>query len=380
MTNKLFTTIIILELIIGSLALGYIFSAYWFKPLGPSMELPAVASAQLQNSPQTVSVDTQNTETFSQPTETPSSSFMDQIASLIKPAAESKKSLCGGPPVMTILVVGSDERQSGYLYGLADSIRIFRIDFSTPKVMVLDIPRDLWVDIPAIQDHYGITQGKINQAYFFGNPGMGYYDGPGEGPGLLALTLNQNYGLQLDHYIAMDRKTFVSMIDAIGGIDVELNSLIDMNQNQDGAHPDLVLDAGVHHLDGDMALRLASDRIPSIFQRARYQNIVLKSLQEKLLNPSMLPQLPELVTQFVGSVQTDLSPNDIKQLICVGKSLTQRNTEIVAFPDEMFVPGSTYDPYRQVNTYTLSVDIDRFREYMLEFMNGTWPDDQGLSQ
>jgi LCP family protein required for cell wall assembly len=379
MTKKLFETIIILEVIIGSLALGCIVSAFWFRPLGPSMELQGSASAQVQNVPQTAAVDTQNIDEIPQPSETPSS-IIEQIASLIKPATESGKSLCGGPPVMTILVVGSDERQSGYLYGLADSIRIVRIDFTTPKVMALDIPRDLWVDIPGIQDHYGITQGKLNQAYFFGNPGMGYYDGSGEGPGLLAQTLNKNYGIQVDHYLAMDRATFVSIINTIGGIDIELSTLIDMNQGQDGANSDLVLDAGIHHLDGEMALKLATNRIPSIFQRARYQNIVLKSLQQKLLNPSMFAQLPELVTQFVGSVQTDLSPNEIKQLICVGKSLTQSNTEIVAFPDETFVPGSTYDPYRQVNTYTLSVDIGRFREYIVEFMNGSWPEDQGLSQ
>jgi LCP family protein required for cell wall assembly len=274
---------------------------------------------------------------------------------------------------MTILVVGSDERASDYLYGLADSIRIVRIDFTIPKVMVLDIPCDLWVDIPDIADHYGITQGKLNQAYFFGNPGMGYYDGPGEGPGLLARTLDLNYGLQVDHYLAVDRQTFMGIIDSIGGIDIQVSSLIDLNQGQDGANPDLVLGPGSHHLDGDLALKLAVNRFPTIFQRARFQDIILKSLQDKLLSPAMIPELPQLVAQFAGSVQTDLSPSEITQLICIGKALTKDNMEIVAFPDDIFLPGSTYDPYRQVNTYTLSVDINQFREYIVDFMNGTWP-------
>ncbi len=306
-----------------------------------------------------------------------SPSLLAQIATILKSPNEGSKPLCGGPSVMTLLVVGSDERGNDYLYGLADSIRIVRIDFTTPGIMILDIPRDLWVDIPGISDHYGIMQGKLNQAYFFGNPGMGYYDGPGEGPGLLARTLDQNYGLKVDHYLALDRATFMEGINAIGGIDIQLNSQVDMNQGQDGANPSLVLDPGYHHLDGDMALKLAVNRFPSIFQRARYQNIVLKSLQAKLLNPSMLSELPQLVTQFAGSVQTDLSPSDINQLICVGKALTEENTEIVAFPEEMFVSGSTYDPYRQVNTFTLSVDVDLFRDYLADFMNGTWPTDQG---
>lgn len=377
MPKKYFIPVIILELLVGGMALAYILSAFWHIPLGPSLEMPAQASELLPGSPDTVLTDTPGTDAFSAPTPTPST-LLAQIAKLLKNPDETNKPLCGGSPVMTILLVGSDERSDDYLYGLADSIRVVRIDFTIPKVMILDFPRDLWVDIPGIADHYGITQAKLNQAYFFGNPGMGYYDGPGEGSGLLARTLDQNYGLQVDHYLALNRTTFVEMINSIGGIDIQLSSTIDMNHGHDGANPDLVLNPGYHHLDGDMALKLASNRFPSIFQRARYQNIVLGSLQDKL--PSTIPELPGLITQFIGSVQTDLSPSDINQLICVGQALTRENTQFVAFPDEMFIPGSTYDPYRQVNTYTLSVDMDRFHEYINEFMNGTWPQDQGLSQ
>jgi len=371
MHKKLLVLIFTLEVLIGGLALAYILSAYWNKPLGPSLAM----ANQVGEIPENSSGNAPDAESLGlSPEPAPTSpSLLAQIATLLKSPNEGSKPLCGGPSVMTLLVVGSDERGNDYLYGLADSIRIVRIDFTTPGIMILDIPRDLWVDIPGISDHYGIMQGKLNQAYFFGNPGMGYYDGPGEGPGLLARTLDQNYGLKVDHYLALDRATFMEGINAIGGIDIQLNSQVDMNQGQDGANPSLVLDPGYHHLDGDMALKLAVNRFPSIFQRARYQNIVLKSLQAKLLNPSMLSELPQLVTQFAGSVQTDLSPSDINQLICVGKALTAENTEIVAFPEEMFVSGSTYDPYRQVNTFTLSVDVDLFRDYLADFMNGTWP-------
>jgi LCP family protein required for cell wall assembly len=250
---------------------------------------------------------------------------------------------------MTILVVGSDQRGHDYLYGLADTIRIVRVDFTVPNVMVLDIPRDLWVEIPDISDHYGISAGKVNQAYFYGNPGMGYYDGPGEGPGLLARTLELNYGLKVDHYLAMDRETFSRFIDAIGGIDVYLDAKVDFNEGQDGANPEYVLVAGSHHLDGVMALKLASHRYPTTFHRARYQNIVLEAVQAKVLNPAMLIQVPELVSLFTSSVQTDLSPNEINQLVCLGQKLNGENTQFVAFPDDMFSSDRTYDPYRQVN-------------------------------
>ena len=88
---------------------------------------------------------------------------------------------------MIILAAGSDQRVDSYLYGLADVIRLVRVDFVTPRVTIMSFPRDLYVEIPGISDHYGITHGKINQAYLYGNPGYGYYDGSDFGPGLLAL-------------------------------------------------------------------------------------------------------------------------------------------------------------------------------------------------
>ena len=111
------------------------------------------------------------------------------------------KPLCGGPPVMNILAVGSDARGDHYLYGLADIIRLVRVDFVNAQVGILEVPRDLWVDIPEISDHYGITQGKLNQAYLYGNKGLGYYDDADQGPGLLARTLNLNFGARPDHYL-----------------------------------------------------------------------------------------------------------------------------------------------------------------------------------
>ena len=153
MRKKFFIPVIIVEVILGGLALAYIASAYWHRPLGPSLGLPDAVSAQEGNSA-TSGVSQAGGGTASE-TATKPKSLLDHLAKLINPDADSNNALCGGPSVMTILVVGSDERADDYLYGLADSIRIVRIDFNTPKVMVLDVPRDLWVEIPGISDHYG---------------------------------------------------------------------------------------------------------------------------------------------------------------------------------------------------------------------------------
>jgi LCP family protein required for cell wall assembly len=372
MSKRALISILIAEVMIAGAALVFVLVVLWNKPLGPELGLPAGSTTHgedFASLPVTKPPDSVVVPKF---TPTPPT-FLSQIISLIRPQAAASKPLCNGPSVMTLLVIGSDERAEDYLYGLADSIRIVRIDFTAPKVMVLDIPRDLWVEIPDIADHYGITHGKLNQAYFFGNPGMGYYDGPGEGPGLLARTLEQNFGLSVNHYMAMDMKTFARLIDTMGGIDIYVDSTIDLNENQDGANPEYVFVPGVNHLDGQLALKLAMNRYPTIFQRARYQNIVLRAIQDKLLTPAMIPELPGLIAQFTQSIQTDLSPGEITQLLCIGQALTKDETSMLAFPENMFAAGDVYDPYRQVNTYIMQADFNQIRAYLTDFMNGIRP-------
>jgi LCP family protein required for cell wall assembly len=229
------------------------------------------------------------------------------------------------------------------------------------------------VEIPGISDHYGITYGKINQAYLFGNPGMGYYDGPGEGPGLLARTLYANFGLRVDHYLAIDMQTFAKVIDAVGGVDVKIESSVDLNEGWGTPDPKLYLSAGTHHLDGKLAVLLARNRLPSTFQRMIYQRMILSDLREKLLSPDMIPQYPGLVARFISSVQTDLSPNTINSLICLAQAVPEENIQADSIPQEMFTAKVTYDQYRNVTTYILDADFDQLRAVVAKFMNGIWP-------
>jgi LCP family protein required for cell wall assembly len=268
--------------------------------------------------------------------------------------------LCGGPQIQTILAVGADS--DNYLYGLADIIRIVRVDYTQPRVTVLYLPRDLWVDIPDIAQASGVTQGKLNQAYFFGNPGMGFYDGPAEGPGLLARTLDVNYGLRLDNYVAVNMVVFVDIIDTLGGIDVTLT------QKTGGVA------AGTHHLNGTQALEVARDRKnTSDFARSRNQTLILQAIRAKLLQPAVLLQLPQLVNLFLDSVQTGFTPEEISHLVCLLPELEDEDIVYASLPEELFTPTSIYDSYRQDYTFILEVDNAVVRDYIAQFMAGVWP-------
>ncbi len=365
--------LILLILALGAIASGTFLLYRWNKPLGPSLDLPTYTpTTNSVNSISALSTSSSMAGSANPVIASTQAANSVQLATSPAPTATNQP-LCGGPATMTILAIGSDERSTGYLYGLADSIHIIRIDFTVPNIMVIDFPRDLWVEIPDISDHYGITHGKLNQAYLFGNPGMGYYDGPGEGPGLLARTLDLNFGLRVDHYLALDTQTFVRMIDAVGGVDTIVESPIDLNEGAATPDPRLVLSVGTHHLDGMLALMLATNRIPSTFQRMKYQKIILSALWEKLLSPAMLPKLPQLVAKFITSVQTDFSLKEINSLICIGQAVPKGNIQADSFPQEMFTADVTYDEYRNVTTFVYDVDFDKLRAMIADFMHGIWP-------
>jgi LCP family protein required for cell wall assembly len=278
--------------------------------------------------------------------------------------------LCGGPAVMTILLIGSDTRGTDYIYGLADVMRLVRVDFVTPRVTMLDFPRDLWVKIPYIASHLnGQDHEKLNQAYLYGNPGDGfhYWDDPSAGPGLLALTLNTNFNVHVDHYIAVNMKTFVKMVDAVGGIDVIFKEPVPLSHNPD-------LQAGTHHLNGTEALEVARNRVDGVFSRGDFQNVILCALHKKLTSPQVITQIPQLINAFQGSVQTDLSPPLMEQLACLGTQLPHGNIAMYNFPENLFTGTRTYDPVFTKNVFIWKVDFSILRSYVADFQAGFWPD------
>jgi LCP family protein required for cell wall assembly len=275
--------------------------------------------------------------------------------------------LCGGPSVMSILAIGSDTRGTGYTWGLSDVMRVVRINFVKPSITVLDFPRDLWVKIPYISDNLnGQDHEKLNQAYLYGNPGDGfkYWDGPSAGPGLLALTLNVNFGVKVDHYIAVNMKTFVKMVDAVGGLDVTLD------KNYGGGH----LQKGDEHINGTEALALARNRTEGVFSRGMDQDIVLCALQKKLTSPSVIPEIPGLIQSFQGSVQTDLSPEIMSQLACLAPQVPRENITLHSFPENLFTGGRIHDPVFEKDVFIWNVDFNILRNYVTEFQAGYWPD------
>lgn len=281
--------------------------------------------------------------------------------------------ICNQSGVWMILAIGEDYRGEGdeYLYGLADVIRLIRIDFTNSKISVLAIPRDLWVHIPELADQK-IDYGKINQAYFFGTPGMGHYNGAGGGAGLLADTLKYNFGIFSDHYVVVSMNAFVHIIDAVGGIDVTLTEPVDGNVKYAmGYYP-----VGTYHFNGTEALMFSRIRYGyTELKRIDNESIILNALFDKINSPEVKVNLLELAKVFLdgNSVRTDLSPANLATLVCVAGTIEKSNIKMVTLPKDSFTGQMIFSPIQNDDTFAYVPDTVKVQQAIDQFKSGIWP-------
>jgi LCP family protein required for cell wall assembly len=345
----------------GAIAVLAFVIVHWRQPLGPSLGWETDTPTMSPTTPLPGETDTPTgvppTPTEEPPTSTP-----------------TPEPLCGGPPVMLVLGIGADSRSNTYLYGLADVVWIARIDFVEPSVSVIKLPRELAVDIPGLEAR-GITEGLLNQAYLWGQPGMGYYDGPGEGPGLLARTLELNFGLRVDQYLAVNMVTFERIIDAVGGIYVYVPYTVDAR-----GRPTLpatpvwgYFAAGSNWFNGKAALRYARLRkFDSDTMRTYRQSQVICALQERLLSTEVIDKIPALIDAFKGSVRTDLSLEQISQLSCLALQMPRRNVTFSVLPSSLYTKGYLTEESMVLNAYF--PDSEAVADLLQRFVAGEWPE------
>ncbi len=245
------------------------------------------------------------------------------------------KSACSAEPNMTILLIGTDYRGDDYLYGLADVIRLTDVDFSDQTIKMVALPRDLLVEIPA--DRFKVPGPyKINQAYFFGTPGMQNYLGEGEGPAALNEVIDYNFGVSSDYYLVFNFKVFIDFVDAIGGVDIDLPEAVYGGSSGD-------FPAGEQTLTGVQALALARLREGySDDFRVRNQSIIIKAITKKLIQPGMILQYPQLIAQFKDAVLTDLPLDQLPGAAVCFRNFNTDNLVTQEVPEELLTLDSVY--------------------------------------
>jgi polyisoprenyl-teichoic acid--peptidoglycan teichoic acid transferase len=211
-----------------------------------------------------------------------------------------------------ILVLGADagSKSRQGTQGRSDTIILIRTDPDNHKIALLSIPRDLRVEIP----RHG-TQ-KINAAYAFG------------GPTLAVKTVERVTGLQMNHVVVVDFSTFGEVVDALGGVTINVPRPILSNkfecprrtQAQCARWPGWRFRKGPQTMDGHRALiysRIRENKLDpseSDFTRGERQQAVIQAMADKTTSFSTFLRAPFIGDDLVRPLATDLSAGQILQL------------------------------------------------------------------
>lgn len=213
----------------------------------------------------------------------------------------------GEPFYMLLLGVDkSQDRVNSDEYGAddsayrSDSIMLVRVDPTEKQVTLVSIHRDTLIDMGEWGDQ------KINAAY-----GIGYSMGR---PGYVIDVVSEFAGVPISHYAEVDFESFASIVDTIGGIEVDVPVRVD-----DSAGTGQVIEAGHQTLNGEQALVLCrarhayDDYGDGDVYRAANQRMVIAAIAQKVLtlDPATMTQV---ISQLADSVSTDLDVSSIINL------------------------------------------------------------------
>jgi len=246
-------------------------------------------------------------------------------------AVNASSDLPGGSLNILLLGVDIDANHTSR----ADSILIASIGGG--EIRLTSLLRDTRVDIP------GHSQNKLNAAYAYG------------GPELMMRTINENYGMNISHYVEVDYFAFPPLINAVGGIDIAVSEaeLAEINRNitqcwkgfQDRGYTITPLDTFGErvHLDGIQSLAYARIRkIGYDYARTSRQrtvlNAFLKKAQAQMWNPFFLCNLAQTA---LNELETNLNTVD---LLSIGvKALFSGGMQQLRLPaDGAFTEDGSY--------------------------------------
>jgi polyisoprenyl-teichoic acid--peptidoglycan teichoic acid transferase len=211
----------------------------------------------------------------------------------------------------TLLVVGTDGGRAPGREDAnrSDSLMLVRLDPETHRISYLSIPRDLRVEIPG----YGTS--KINAANQLG------------GPALTLATVKALTGLPIDHVVVVDFDGFRELIDAIGGIEVDVPKAI-LSNRFDCPYPPSRCDdwegwrfeKGPQHMDGRRALvysRIRTNQLDpsdSDISRGSRQQVVADAVGDEIASFGTFLRLPFMGDELAAPLATDLSAWELAQL------------------------------------------------------------------
>lgn len=216
-----------------------------------------------------------------------------------------------------MVVVGVDARE-GEDASRSDTILLTHIDPDRKRVAVVSIPRDTRVRIE------GHGTNKINTALFY------------EGPEGLIKAIKSLTGAQVTHYVAVDFNGFKEIVDAMGGVWLDVPELIVDKKAANYDPKSYVVEPGMQKLDGAHALTFVRSRnFPEgDIARIRNQQLFLRAMAKQMLKLGNVFKAKGIIDAVARNAETDLKITDMMSLVSDLMKMEERSVETVTLPGE----------------------------------------------
>ena len=260
--------------------------------------------------------------------------------------------------IRNILLVGVDARP-GETKSRSDTMMILTIDGNANEIRMTSLMRDMYVAIP------GYGNNRINAAWVYGEAD------------LLLATIEQNFGLVIDEYVAVDLRVLIDVIDLMGGLTLNVESKKQMNaingvidaynyQFKEPTNDGLLTHTGEQLMNGKQVQAYARYRkIDSDIQRTARQREVLTKLFDKLQTKSIF-ELTKIASAVLDRIETNLTLSDIVALIPVVYGMKDADFEQMTIPADVAYQSKTVR-----GMAVLVADMEVCRSAMAKFINST---------
>ena len=260
---------------------------------------------------------------------------------------DDKKGMLVAKDKATVMIMGVDERADDV--GRSDTLMIATLESDKKQAALLSVPRDTRVKIKG----HGFD--KINAAYAYG------------GRKLTQETIESLLNTHIDHYIKINVHGFTKIIDALGGIDIDVEKRMyyeDPWDDDGGLYIDL--QPGMQHMDGKTAITYVRyrDEEGDIGRIKRQQNF-MKAVMDKLVSPTIIPKLPAIVSAVSDSVETDMSVSEILSFLGTLQDAKDNGLKSEMLPGKpVYIEGISYwvpdiSKTRQILANTLGIKINQ---------------------
>ena len=204
-----------------------------------------------------------------------------------------------------ILLLGKDVNADGSGDGRTDTMIVVSINRETRTASMISLPRDLYVYMP------NRIMSRLNTAVSLG------------GVELLVQTILYNFGIPIHYYAQVDFDGFKRVVDLLGGVNLAVSCPLEdwrlispeLDPTLEESWERFKLEAGMHQMDGDLALWYARSRLTTTdFDRGRRQQQLLQAMLNQSVDLGLVAKAPELLTAFNDVVETDMDIGRILQL------------------------------------------------------------------